>query len=136
MIPQEKKKYNVVIVDDDEDLLNLMVYVLESEGLDVKVFATGTLASNYFSEKEHVTSTQLLILDRLLPDMDGLDILRQLSKKYQKEMPMVLILSALSAEKDVLTGFEAGAIDYLTKPFSLDVLRDKSLALLSRYKRF
>lgn len=130
----EEKKYNVVIVDDDQDLLNLILYVIDPEKFNVTAFTSGKEAMNYFSEEAKATSTHLLVLDRLLPDMEGLDILKYLSRTYQKKMPMVLILSGLSAEQDVLQGFEAGAVDYLSKPFNLNVLRDKALALLSRIK--
>lgn len=125
---------DVVIVDDDEDLLRMIVFGFESNGLEVKTLSSGKEALEYFSDDKIISSTKLLILDRLLPDMDGLDILKRLSEKFPKKLPMVLFLSVLAAEKDVLSGFKAGAIDYLTKPFSLHVLMDKSLALLSRYK--
>lgn len=125
----------VVIVDDDEFLLKMMAYAFQSQGFDLEVFSNGKDALNYLSNENHLKSTQLLILDRILPDMDGLDILKQLSSKFPNQMPLVLILSVLSAEKDVLQGLELGAVDYLAKPFSVEVLMDKIRALLSKHIR-
>ncbi len=130
----EQKPLKVVIVDDDNSLLSMMIYAFHAEGLDVHTLINGKDALAYFSDEEHLLSTKLLILDRLLPDMDGLDILKELSKKYEDKMPIVLILTILASEKDVLKGFKIGAFDYLTKPFNLTVLMDKVHALLSRHK--
>lgn len=135
MSNEEQKPIKVVIVDDDEYLLKMMVYAFEAQGFDVQTFDLGKDALDYLSDKNHLKETQLLILDRLLPDMDGLDILKQLSDKFPDHVPLVLFLSVLSAEKDILQGLELGAVDYLAKPFSLDVLIDKSRALLSRFIR-
>lgn len=132
-IEKNSKPLKVVIVDDDEDLLNLMIFGFQAHHFDVEVFKCGKDALDYLSDKNNLSSTRLLILDRILPDMDGLDILQQLSKKHEKKMPIVLILSLLNSEKDVLKGLEMGAIDYLEKPFNLNVLLDKAHTLLSHY---
>lgn len=127
-------KLKVVIVDDDEDLLKMMIYAFQAEGLDVKAIISGKEALEFFEDEKNLKSTHLLILDRLLPDMDGLDILKSLNKKYPGKMPIVLVLSVLGAEKDVIQGLSAGAIEYLTKPFNLDVLMQQARVLLERYK--
>lgn len=130
---KDQKLLKVVIVDDDEDLLKMMTYAFQAQEFDVEVFNCGKDALDYLSDTNHLASTQLLILDRLLPDMDGLEILQELSKKYQKKMPVVLILSILDSEKDILKGLGMGAIDYLSKPFNLNILMDKTRSLLSNY---
>ena len=121
----------VVIVDDDQDLLNLLLYSFEAEGFAVKGFETEKTALEYLSNKETLNKISLLILDRLLPDGDGLNIMKKLQPIMPKQMP-VLFLSVLSSEKDVLAGLKHGAIDYIAKPFSLPVLLGKALALIER----
>ncbi len=131
----EKKRFKIVIVDDDDDLLKLMIYLFEAQEFDVISLSSGKEALAYFSDEAKIKSIDLLILDRMLPDLDGLEILKKLEKMYPKKTPIVLFLSVLGAEKDVLKGLEAGAVDYLTKPFNLDVLLDKARSLLTRYRK-
>ncbi|QLH35030.1 MAG: response regulator [Parachlamydiaceae bacterium] len=71
----------------------------------------------------------LLILDRILPDMDGLDILKEFREKSKVQIP-ILILSALNTDSDILSGLQLGAIDYIGKPFSIYLLVQKALNLL------
>lgn len=123
----------VVIVDDDKDLLDMLVFSFESEGFLVKGLENKTKALEFLSVKENLNQISLLILDRMLPDGDGLDIIREIQPILPKQIP-VLFLSVLSSEKDVLSGLKYGAIDYIAKPFSLPVLLTKALALISREK--
>lgn len=120
----------IVIVEDDKDLLDMLVFSFESEGFQVNGFTTGTDFLKDFGET-NANPISLVILDRLLPDMDGLDILRQIESKIDKKIP-VLFLSVLSSEKDMLSGLKHGAVDYIAKPFSLPVLMSKALALIRR----
>lgn len=119
----------VVIVDDDEDLMRLLIATFESQGYEVKGIGTGKEAIAYLREESHVKSLSLLILDRILPDMDGIEILRFFIEKYDGLVP-VLILSTLSAEKDVLEGLKKGAVDYVSKPFSVNILIQKARKLI------
>ncbi|MEI8366196.1 MAG: response regulator transcription factor [Parachlamydiaceae bacterium] len=123
----------IVIVDDDEDLQKILSFSLTSEGYTVKSILTGKEALAYLFEKSNLQSVSLLILDRLLPDMDGIQILEELGDKFPNHIP-VLILSVLSAEKDVVVGIKRGAVDYIIKPFSLPILMEKVSRLLSQYK--
>lgn len=127
-----KKRNTVIIVDDDEDLLKLLVFAFESEGFTTHGIASGKEALAYLCDESKTESACLLILDRILPDMDGLDILKRLPEKTKMRTP-VLILSMLAEERDVLTGIKSGAVDYITKPFNLPVLLEKSIALIERY---
>src|SRR3989339_1672444 len=114
----------ISIVDDDEDLLKLFIAAFEGKGFQVKTFVSGKEAIKGLIDKKEIESTDLLILDRMLPDMDGLEILQEIQKKTSLKCP-VLFLSVLSSEKDILIGLKEGAIDYITKPFSIDVLLEK-----------
>ena len=128
MKASEKSK-RVIIVDDDEDLLKSLVMILQSEGLEVQGFLLGKEAMDYLLQEENMEACSLLILDRLLPDMDGLEILTALNTKFAKHCP-VLILSLLSSDKDVLSGLTTGALDYITKPFNLEIFAEKIKKLI------
>jgi two-component system alkaline phosphatase synthesis response regulator PhoP len=116
----------VIVVDDDKDLLKLIAFSLKQKGFSVQVFERGRTALQYMAKKRNLQSVCLILLDRLLPDMDGLDVLR----KLDGQIP-VLILSVLSTEKDMLDGLKRGAVDYMAKPFSMSILMEKSLRLIA-----
>lgn len=125
-------KKGIVIVEDDTDLLKMLTFAFKAEGFPIKGFANGKEASEYLNNDQNLESTCLVILDRLLPDMDGIEILKEYTKKFNKHIP-VIILSALSGERDVLTGLREGAVEYITKPFSLPILIEKAQILVSRF---
>lgn len=114
----------IVVVDDDEDMLKLLVFTLQGAAFKVQTFSTGREGVQYLVEKGGVEKIDLLVLDRVLPDMDGLDILRAIKKKYKSFCP-VLFLTVLSTEKDMLQGLREGAFEYITKPFSPDLFLER-----------
>lgn len=128
----DKKNKSVVIVEDDTDLLKMLVFAFKAEGYQVKGFENGEAASQYFSSEQNLDGTCLVILDRLLPDMDGLELLKGNFQKANKNIP-VMFLSVLSGEKDVLSGLKEGAVEYVTKPFSLPILLEKATNLIERF---
>lgn len=123
-------KRKIVIVDDDEDIIHLLSYELKNLGVEVQSFANGKEALDFLLNEKNLTDVSLLILDRVLPDMDGLEILRQFYHAFPKKIP-VLILSMLASEKDILNGLKTGAIDYVAKPFSVYLLLQKALNLMA-----
>lgn len=125
------KKNEVIIVDDDEDLLKLLVAAFISKGFEVKAITTGKAGLAYLLDEKNLEGAALLILDRMLPDMEGLDILKELEARFPGKVP-VLILSVLTSEKDILSGLKTGAVDYIGKPFSLPILMEKALSLVRR----
>lgn len=126
----QEKRPKILIVDDDEDLLKLLMFAFEAEGFDVHGLTSGKEAAAYLSHEKNIYSLSLLILDRLLPDMDGIEILQQFAEKLRHHVP-VIILSILSAEKDVVFGLKQGALDYIAKPFNLPILMEKASALIA-----
>jgi CheY-like chemotaxis protein len=128
MAEEKRTKKRIVVVDDDEDLLKLIDYEFRALGFEITSFQTGKTALTFLLDPKNTKDVSLLILDRMLPDMDGLEILPQL--KALSQPPPVLILSALDAESDILAGLQEGAVDYITKPFSVFLLMQKSLNLL------
>ena len=127
--PMAESKRKIAIVDDDEDLLRLLTFEFHNLGFEVQAFQTGKTALDFLLKEENLKDVSLIILDRVLPDMDGLEILRKFHKQ-QKKIP-VLILSMLASEKDIVTGLQTGAVDYVTKPFSVFLLMQKAMNLIS-----
>lgn len=115
----------VLVVDDDQSLLKLIESAFKSKGYEVVSLSKGNDAMNYLKDESNVNSLSLLVLDRMLPDIEGVEILKFFYEKYQGKVP-VIILSSLSSEKDVMEGLSKGATDYLTKPFNVEVLLQKA----------
>lgn len=116
----------ILVVEDNEDLAFGLRKVLEFEGYDVHVTGDGEEGIKW-AEEAH---PDLLILDIMLPGKSGFEVLREL-RTSGKKFP-VLILTARSQESDVVLGFDFGADDYVTKPFSTAELLARVRALLRR----
>ena len=129
-----KGKNKIIIIDDDEDLLELLDVSFKAQGFETHKISNGKEALHYLLKEENTKSACLIILDRMLGDMEGLDVLRKYEEKFHNHLP-VLILSVLSAEKDVIEGFKKGAVDYITKPFSIPILMNKAISLISQSTR-
>lgn len=125
----DESRKTVVIVDDDEDLLRLLATAFRSNNKEVAEFKNGHEAREYLLKEENAKKIALLVLDRILPDMDGVEILKELREKNLSSYP-VLILSSLSSEKDVLEGLSKGAVDYISKPFNMNILMQKANQLM------
>jgi DNA-binding response OmpR family regulator len=115
----------VLVVDDDENVRRLVTAYLAREGYDVAEAADGNTA---LREAER-SVPDLVVLDLMLPGMGGLQVSRKL--KAARDVP-ILMLTARGEEDDFLRGFQAGADDYLTKPFSPRVLVARLQAILRR----
>lgn len=111
-------KRNVLVVDDEEDILELVRYNLSREGYDVTCVTSGEEALS--SAKR--TAPDLVILDLMLPGIDGLEICRQLKAFTALAHIPIIMLTAKGEESDIVTGLEVGADDYVAKPFSPRVL--------------
>ena len=118
----------VLLVDDEPALTNLVKMALRYEGWDIEVAHDGEQAISKVSEFE----PDLLVLDIMLPDTDGLRLLKQI-RESDKYTP-TLFLTARDSVMDRVTGLTAGADDYLTKPFSLEELVARLRGLLRRTK--
>jgi DNA-binding response OmpR family regulator len=116
----------IVLVEDNEDLAFGLCAALEFEGYEVHVVSDGREACDRIPE----LSPSLVVLDLMLPGLDGYEVLSRLRKAGSRAP--VLILTAKGEEADVLTGFDRGADDYVTKPFSTAELLARVRALLRR----
>src|SRR5438128_5266324 len=115
----------VLIVDDDTDIQGLVSYNLSQAGFRVTNAATGLAALE--SVREH--PPDLIILDIMLPDLDGLEVCKTLRQRASSRRIPIIMLTARTQEVDRVVGFELGADDYVMKPFSPRelVLRVKSI---------
>lgn len=116
----------VLVVDDEPNLTELVAMALRYEGWDVRTAATGSEAVRTARE----FSPDAVVLDMMLPDIDGLEILRRM-RADEPEVP-VLFLTARDAVEDRIAGLTAGGDDYVTKPFSLEEVVARVRALLRR----
>src|SRR5918912_559365 len=106
---------NILVIEDDPDVAEVLRLALQSEGYSVDVAADGAEGLRYLQQRRY----RLLLLDLLLPGLDGLGVLRALHEEPAWRPPVVIILSALQGRADVRRALEAGADDYLTKPFDV-----------------
>ena len=123
-MPNEK----ILIVDDEEDILELLKYNLSREGYKVSCAASGeeTLRAVWAGIPD------LIVLDLMLPGIDGVDVARQLKNDVKTRDVPIVMLTAKGEEADIVTGLELGADDYITKPFSPRVLVARVKAVLRR----
>ncbi|HBC87986.1 MAG TPA: DNA-binding response regulator [Lentisphaeria bacterium] len=111
-------KGNIFAVDDEEDILELIRMNLEKEGYKVTSIGTGEECLKKSREK----IPDLILLDLMLPGIDGLDVCRTLKNDSKTRHIPIIMLTAKGEESDIVTGLELGADDYITKPFSMKVL--------------
>jgi DNA-binding response OmpR family regulator len=129
MAPAASKK--VLIVEDERDILHLVKHYLEKEGYRVSTAATGAEGLK-LAKAEH---PDLLILDLMLPGMDGLEVCKRLRADQPTAALPIIMLTAKAEESDTVIGLELGADDYVTKPFSPKALVARVKALLRRIER-
>ena len=111
-------KEKILVVDDEEDILELVRYNLAREGYQV----AGTLSGEEALRKARADGYDLIILDLMLPGIDGLEVTKKLkADEKTRDIPIVM-LTAKGEEADIVTGLELGADDYITKPFSPRIL--------------
>jgi two-component system phosphate regulon response regulator PhoB len=108
----------ILVVDDEEDILELVRYNLAKEGYQV----TGALTGEDALQKALSENFALIVLDLMLPGIDGLEVAKRLKNSPKTEQVPIVMLSAKGEEADIVTGLELGADDYITKPFSPRVM--------------
>src|SRR5919202_685120 len=120
----------ILVVDDEPAIVSTVSYTLRREGYDVLTAADGKLALR-IAEREH---PNLIVLDLMLPVMDGLEVCRAVRSADSPELRRVpiLMLTAKADEVDRVVGLEVGADDYITKPFSMRELVARVKAALRR----
>ena len=121
-------KAHILAVDDEDDIRELLEYNLTREGYHVTCLPSGEEALEFVAQNK----PHLLLLDLMLPGIDGLDVCRRIKLNPETTGLPVIILSAKGSDTDVVVGLELGAEDYIVKPFSPQVLCARVRAALRR----
>ncbi|HEX2056516.1 MAG TPA: response regulator transcription factor [Nitrospiraceae bacterium] len=121
----------ILVVEDEADILHLVTLYLEKEGFRIRTAGTGVQALKVMKEDR----PDLIILDLMLPEMDGLEVCKKIRFDPDTAMIPILMLTAKAEETDTVIGLELGADDYVTKPFSPKALIARVKALLRRMDR-
>ena len=121
----------IVLVEDEIEICEVIQNYLNQFGLKLKTFTDGKAALNYV-QSEDVKQVSLFILDRMLPSISGLEILKFIRLYNNSKNIPVLMLTALSTPEQIVEGLDCGADDYMTKPFDLSVLNARVRSLLRR----
>lgn len=117
----------IVIVEDEEDIASLIKHNLSKEGFKVECYKDSESFLHHIGQ-----SFSLLLLDLMLPGMNGLEVLKRVRQEKDKENLPVIIITAKDSEIDKVLGLELGADDYITKPFSVRELVARVKAVLRR----
>ena len=125
---QPMPKHQILVIEDERDLVEVLTYNLTKEGYDV-------ISANDGKEglqRAQLNQPDLILLDLMLPGMDGLEVCRQIRFDSRTQNCRVLMLTARSEDVDEIVGFNMGADDYVTKPFKVKPLVHRVKALLRR----
>lgn len=120
------RKKEVVLIDPDEGLLRLVKMALEPYDIDVKMFTNGEEALHELFHNGAASPPALIITERKIDDMDGLDILHKVNERFHHPVPL-FFLTLYASDKDVSEGLNEGAKEYIAKPFNLSLLVQKAL---------
>ncbi len=126
-----KKDTTILLVDDEPDILEIVGYNLTDEGYKVVTAENGLEAI----KKAKKIKPQLIILDVMMPEMDGIEACEKIRKLPDLEDTVITFLTARGEDYSQVAGFDAGADDYITKPIRPKVLVSKVKALLRRFKK-
>ncbi len=119
--------YRILVVDDEEDLCEILQFNLETEGYHVDVAFSAEEAL-----KKNISTYNLLLLDVMMGEMSGFKLARQLNENPKTSSIPVIFLTAKDSETDRLTGFNIGADDYISKPFSIREVLARVKAVIRR----
>ena len=122
---EQSQAETVLIIEDDDQIAFQLTFLLEREGYTIVAATDGQIAHNKINEIE---PPKLVLLDVMLPFIDGFDLIKLIRSKAEWKKIPVIMLSAKSQENDIVQALEAGANDYVVKPF-------QPMELLARIKR-
>ena len=125
-----EKIFKILVVDDEPDILEFLSYNLEKEGFLVETAENGKQAL----EKAKKNQPDIVLLDVMMPEMDGIEACRTMRETPQFEHTIIAFLTARTEDYSQIAGFETGADDYISKPIKPRVLVSRLKALLRRYE--
>lgn len=121
----------IYLIEDDDSIRKLVDYTLKSQGYETESFALPSEFWKYVRNQK----PELVLLDIMLPEEDGISILKKLRSKPETSAIPVIMLTAKDSEFDVVNGLDSGADDYVTKPFGMMSLLSRIKAVLRRYEK-
>lgn len=124
-------KEKILVVEDDEDILELMSYNLIKKGYQISATGFGEEAISIVNKE----NPQLILLDIMLLDMNGLDVCRKIKSNDKTKNIPIVFTTAKGEEEDICKGLELGADDYIVKPFSVKILMARIESVLRRSKQ-
>ncbi|WP_054684737.1 response regulator transcription factor [Rhodothermus marinus] len=128
----DERPPRVLIVDDEDDILALLAYNFKREGFEVELARDGVEAL----EKAARWQPDVIILDIMMPNMDGIEVCRRIRRDARLRTTPILMLTARTEEEDQIQGLEIGADMYVGKPVSVPVLLSQTRALLRGARRY
>lgn len=124
----------IIIVEDEKEIGELISAQLKKLSYDVEYFVDGSKAHEWLVNNKNDSSISLIILDRMLPSMSGLQICKSLREMEEFNKVPILILTALGTPDQIIEGLDSGADDYMTKPFDINILLARLRALIRRHR--
>ncbi len=118
--------YQILLAEDESTLRNILTLFFQKNGFEIDAVDNGIDACSFADEKHY----DIVILDIMMPGRNGKEVCRYIRSKY--DVPVVF-LTALGNESDIISGYELGADEYVTKPFSTTILLAKVNAMINRY---
>jgi len=119
----------ILIIEDDPDIVEVLRYGLEAKNFETRVALTGTEGLSASLDKDR--PPLLILLDLLLPEMNGLEICRRLRREPSMARIPIVMVTAKASEADFVNARAAGVDDYITKPFTIRTVTERIAALLS-----
>jgi DNA-binding response OmpR family regulator len=123
---------SALIIEDDADIAESVRYNLDNAGFKTSIASTGELGLSMALDPQNPPA--VILLDLMLPGMNGIDICRRLRREIQTRRTPIIMLTAKAGEADRITGLDVGADDYISKPFSVKELLARVRAVLRRSK--
>lgn len=119
-------KRHVMIIDPDETVLKVLKQSFEAHGLFVSTYREGGEALNALFSSTETTLPSLIIMERKLPDAEGMDLYIKIKNRFRTSIPLI-VLTVYSSDKDISDGIKHGVLEYIQKPFNISLLVQKSL---------
>ena len=124
------KEYKILIIEDDNDIRELIRLQLQLQNYQTFVAQTGEEADALIKEN----SFDLFLIDRMLPDTSGLEICKKIRASSSTTTTPIILVTALAEPQNIIEGLDAGADDYITKPFDINILHARVRAQLRRIR--
>lgn len=128
IVNQSMKKYRILIVEDEKPIRDMVYFALDSDGYEIVEAVDGKQAT----EKLAQDIPHLILMDWMLPDVSGLELVRRIKRDEVTSHIPVIMLTAKTEERDKIEGLDSGADDYITKPFSVRELSARIRAVMRR----